>query len=194
MGMLNNDVNERVRGAFLGLLSQKGYSKMTFKEVARVTGMTRQNLYYYYESKESVLQDVIEEFFDRLHQKMLILKQSNTDYISHSAFSEALVREMAKALIEDIDTARSFFSKDVEQIFINKQVVFIKRLLGGLVREQGIVVSDPQYVHYLALQITGACYFPVKEWMLSDMAFPLDKFVALACPIFDQAIPMLRKN
>ena len=69
--MLNNDVNEKIRSAFLSLLSEKSYSKVTFKEVASVTGMTRQNLYYYYESKENVLEDVIEEFFDRLYQTIL---------------------------------------------------------------------------------------------------------------------------
>ena len=192
--MLSDHVNERVRCAFVDLLGQKSYSKMTFKEVASVTGMTRQNLYYYYDSKESVLQDVIDQFFDGLYQKMMCFKQSNTGYHDHSAFSEALIGELAHALIEDIDTARSFFSTDVEHIFVDRQIAFTKRLLGSIVREQGIVVRDPQYIHYLALQMTGAMHLSIKHWVMSDMSFSLEKFVILASPIFDRAIPMLKKN
>ncbi len=192
--MLKSDANERIRGAFLSLLSEKSYKKMTFKEVAGVTGMSRQNLYFYYESKESVLKDVIEEFFDRLYQKMVCLKQNSADYLDHAAFSEALIREMGNALMEDSAIARSFFSSDVEKLFVDKHVIFTKRLLGGIVREQGIIVKDPQYIHYLALQMTGAAYFPVKEWVLNDMDFSIDKLVVMLHPIFDQAIPMLKKN
>jgi AcrR family transcriptional regulator len=167
---------------------------MTFKEVANVTGMTRQNLYYYYDSKESVLQDVIDQFFDGLYQKMMCFKQSNTGYHDPSAFIEALIRELAQALIEDIETARTFLTKEVEHIFVDRQIGFTKRILGSIVREQGIVVNDPQYIHYLALQMTGAMHFSIKEWVMSDMSFPLEKFVSLASPVFDRMIPMLKKN
>jgi AcrR family transcriptional regulator len=192
--VLNNDVNEKIRTAFLSLLSEKSYSKVTFKEVASVTGMTRQNLYYYYESKENVLEDVIEEFFDRLYQTVLSVDHHSDAFPDRKTISEEIIRETAQALAEDVDIARCFLSKDVEAIFIKKNIAFMKRMLGSLVRVYDLEIRDPQYIHYLALQISGACYFPIKQWILDDMDFPVEKLVSLAAPLLEFAVPMLKKN
>ena len=193
MNIANNETNERIRTVFLSLIREKGYNKTTFKEVASVSGMTRQNLYYYYDSKEGMLQDVIEEFFDRLYQKMLHYKMTPGEAID-KGMSEALVREIAEALVDDIEIARCFYSKDIEEFFIKKEIAFLKRMLGSVIRELGIEVNDPQYIHYLSLQIAGATHFPLKEWLLNATGFSIDKMVELGYPMLESAVATLLKN
>lgn len=194
MNLTNNDTHEKIRTAFLSLIREKGYSKTTFKEVASVSGMTRQNLYYYYDSKEGMLQDLIEVFFDGLFQKIIENNLNKSDAIEKESVNAAMLRQLAEALLEDRDIARCFFSNDVEKIFITKEVAFLKRALGSIIRAQNIEVNDPQFIHYLALQIAGASYFPVKEWLMNDSDFPIDKLVALTFPMFDQALQTLKNN
>jgi len=192
--MSSNETHEKIRNTFLALIREKGYSKTTFKEVANVSGMTRQNLYYYYDSKEAMLKDVIEVFFDGLFQKVVDFNINKTDVIEKETINATMFRQLAESLLEDIDIALCFFSNDVEKIFITKEVAFLKRALGSIIRAQDIEVNDTQYIHYLALQIAGATYFPVKEWLLNDSSFPIDKLVALTFPMFDQALQTLKKN
>lgn len=199
MNKTNNETHEKIRQAFLDLIREKGYRKTTFKEVASASGMTRQNLYYYYDSKEGMLQDVIEEFFDRLIVQMMVFvsksEATNTDNARENiTISEALLTEIAQALLDDVEVARCFFSDDVEKIFITKEIAFLRRILGNLIRGQDIKVNDPQYIHYLSLQMAGAIYFPIKEWLLNGQDFSVHKIVALAYPMFEQSIQSLMKN
>ena len=186
-------VNEKIRSAFLKLLDDKTYKKITFKELATESGMTRQNLYYYYKSKEYVLEDIIEEFFDRLYDAMLEYSANRVE-TDEEEMGKALIRVMVEALKENEEVARCFFSRDVNIIFINKSVGFLHRLLGRMIRLQHITVNDPKYIHYLALQIAGACYLPLREWLLVDRDFPTDRIVELAYPMLEQIIQSLKNN
>lgn len=194
MNLSNNDTHEKIRNCFLELIREKGYSKTTFKEVASVSGMTRQNLYYYYDSKEGMLQDVIEVFFDGLFQKVIDFNIHQSDVIEKESVNTTMIRALATALRDDIDIASCFFSSDVEKVFITKEVAFLKRVLGSIIRAQKIEINDPQSIQYQALQIAGACHFPIREWLLNDPDYPVEKMVNLSYPIFDQALVALTNN
>ncbi len=186
----NEITYEKIRSNFLELIREKGYSKTTFKEVASASGMTRQNLYYYYESKETMLKDVIEEFFDRLYLKMVSYK-INPNIDDYQTMSKSLVSNMMEALENDIDIARCFYSNDVEKLFIRKSIAFLKRMLGGVIRNQDITVKNPLHIHFIALQMAGAVHFPLKEWIVNESDISTDDVINLGYPMLDAAISTL---
>ena len=188
-------VSRKIRDAFLQLLNKKSYRRITFKELAAESDMTRQNLYYYYKSKESVLEDIIEQFFDSLYEAMMnfnFTSLGNKD--NEDTLGKELIRAIILALKENEEVARCFFSRDVNVVFINKQTAFLTRMLGSIIRAQNITVNDPKYIHYLALQVSGASYLPIREWLLVDQEFPVERIVELAYPMVEQIIVSLKKN
>jgi AcrR family transcriptional regulator len=191
--MTNDAVNIKIRTTFIELLNKKPYRRITFKELATEAGMSRQNLYYYYKSKESVLEDIIEEFFDNLYEAMFKFdfQEIGSD---NEELGRAFIRTIIQALKDHEEIAKCFFSKDVNIVFINKMVAFLTRILGSLIRAQGITVNDPKYIHYLALQMAGASYLPIREWLLVDTSFPQERIVELAYPMVQQIIDSLKKN
>lgn len=194
MNTTNSDVNEKIRAAFLRLLDQKSYKRITFKELAAESGMSRQNLYYYYKSKQNVLEDIIEEFFERQYDRMMEFDLKEIVDDTGGALGKRFMTTIVEALREDVEVARCFFSRDVNVVFINKMVAFLNRMLGSLIRLQNITVNDPKYIHYLALQLTGSTYLLLREWLIVDKDFPGDRIVELAQPMVEQVIQSLKNN
>lgn len=190
----NENTSAKIRANFIELLNQKPYRKITFKEIATVSNMSRQNLYYYYASKEQVLEHVIEVFFERIYDK-LTTASANFQGISND---KELGREVVALVFEELEVneevAKCFFSRDVNIIFVNKQIAFLKRLFGRYVRTQNIKVNDPKYIHYLALEVTGASYLVFREWFLVDREFPAERIIDLGQPVVRQVLQSLAKN
>jgi AcrR family transcriptional regulator len=55
------DRREQILDAAMRVFSQKGFAKATNKDVAREAGITPGLIYYYFESKESLLTNILEE-------------------------------------------------------------------------------------------------------------------------------------
>ncbi len=194
MGDPGEEVSQRVREAFLGLLAEKPYARITFKELAAASGMSRQNLYYYYKTKEAVLEDVIEDFFDSIHDTMMRYSPAKVAPGQQEELAKALIRETLKAIKEREQVAGLLFADDIAGLAIDKQIAFLKRVLGGLIRARDIKVNDPKFIHYLALQISGASYQVVREWLLVDTDFPIERMVELGHPMVLQVIRSLENN
>jgi hypothetical protein len=63
-----------------------------------------------------------------------------------------------------------------------------------MIRAKGITVNDPKYIHYLALQMAGSSYLPIREWLIVDTDFPVERMVELGHPMIEQIIKSLENN
>ena len=54
----------RIKQELLSLLERRPYKKITMKRLAESLGMTRQNLYKHYSSKDEIILDVLQERLD----------------------------------------------------------------------------------------------------------------------------------
>jgi AcrR family transcriptional regulator len=194
MNMPSEEVGEKIKTAFVKLLQEKPYKRITFKELASESSMSRQNLYYYYKSKENVLEDIIEDFFERIYETIMVVGIKKLGSSDNQELGKELIQAIVEALKENEDVARCFFSKDVNIVFINKMVAFLKRMLGSMIRAKGITVNDPKYIHYLALQMAGSSYLPIREWLIVDTDFPVERIVELGHPMIEQIIKSLENN
>ncbi len=61
------------------VFSQYGYHGSTINTIAEHTGLTKQNLLYYFPSKEALYHKVLENILDLLLDKMALLAQSGDD-------------------------------------------------------------------------------------------------------------------
>ncbi len=190
----SEEVGARVRAAMLRLLDEKPYHRISFKELAAETGMSRQNLYYYYKSKENVLEEIIEDFFDDIYNTMMRYSPVNIGAAGEEDVSRELVRATLIAIRDNDHVTRLLFDEEMSALALEKQVAFLKRMLGSVIRARNIKVNDPKFIHYLALQISGASYQVVREWLLVDRDFPVERIVELGQPLLLQVISSLENN
>lgn len=188
------EVRDRILSTFLKLLQERSYKRVTFKDLASEAGMTRQNLYYYYNSKEMVLEALIEKFFEGVYSSLTKAGSRNSGAVAQGSLAKEAVSAISEGLKIHEDIAKCFFHPEVRDFFLDKQVAFLKRLLGRIIRDRNIKVNDPKYIHYLALQVSGASYMVFKEWILVDTDFPAERIVDLGEPVVIQVIQSLEKN
>lgn len=194
MNTANSEINTRVRDAFLKLMNQKTYKRITFQELADESGMSRQNLYYYHKTKQDVLEYIVEDFFERQYDAMMDADLFESIEDSGGALGKKFMTSIVEELQRDVDVARCLFSSDVNIVFVNKMVAFLKRLLGSQIRMLDITINDPKYVHYLSLQLTGSTYLLLREWFLFDRGFSAERIVELGLPMVEQVIESLKNN
>jgi AcrR family transcriptional regulator len=64
------DTRQKILDAALDLFTERGYDKVTLQEIADRVGVTKAALYYYFQSKETILETLMEPFLeihDRFH-------------------------------------------------------------------------------------------------------------------------------
>lgn len=60
-GTMSSDQRGDIIGTAVRLFSEKGYQQTSMSEIARLSGMSQSSLYYWYQNKAAVLQDILEQ-------------------------------------------------------------------------------------------------------------------------------------
>lgn len=172
--MLETEQALRIRQAFIKLITNKPYEKVSFTELSKECGMSRQNLYNYYSSKEELITDIIEDMFELLFREVEALPLDIDLAAAHNLVVSAcemtkLNNSLAVALADD-----SF-----DAIFFSNYVSFIKRSLGHIIRTRSLVLTDPEYLNFLSLQLAGATFHSGKEWIKQGMTWPVEKIAKM---------------
>ena len=64
MGKAKDKREEKIKRAFLDLVEEKGFSKVSVKDIAEKSGITRGTFYLYFEDKYDLLHSVEQNFFE----------------------------------------------------------------------------------------------------------------------------------
>ena len=62
-----NDSKEHILNTAFKLFLQKNFKEVTMKEIVEKTGLSKGAFYHYFESKEKLLEEVINNFFATMH-------------------------------------------------------------------------------------------------------------------------------
>ena len=99
-------VTAGIFAAAIGLFARRGYEATTMQDVAAKVGMTAPALYYYFESKQRLLFDVIELNLERFAGMLDVLLPLGID--SPEDELRAFVRTHLAFQLEDVDRARIY--------------------------------------------------------------------------------------
>lgn len=84
---------DAIKRAALELFSQRGYTKATAAEIAKLTGLSKGLIYYYFDSKQQIFEEILQDAFSDLLSKLEKIKISNKEPIKKlEAFIETEVR------------------------------------------------------------------------------------------------------
>ncbi len=70
---------EEIMKAALTVLSERGSANITLDDIAKAAGFSKGGITYYYSSKEALIKDVFEYFFEKIYQKANMERDKHKD-------------------------------------------------------------------------------------------------------------------
>lgn len=176
MSANHSDTKAIIKETFLALLLQTAYSKISVKGLANEIGMSRQNLYRYYVSKEDILIDVVDDTFDHLYK----ILEANIDAID--THQDLLMDQLYQALVPAKSIISEVLDRGTDEIVLAHVQNFIRRVLGRIIRSQELVVTDHDYLDLLVAKIAGGGFYLIKSWSKQEEELDEAKFKSLMLP------------
>ena len=158
----NPEVKERIRTVFLKYMYEMPYQKITIKKLVEELGMSRQNFYRYYISKDDILLDIIDNTLDLAYQ-IVDLNVENI-HANLTKVSEDVIELMisSKELVNEI-----MFSANQKVVFSHLQS-FVRRVVGRVLRARNLKNIDHDYLDIIISQFTGSGYHLLMCWAQPD--------------------------
>ncbi|HEY9033111.1 MAG TPA: TetR/AcrR family transcriptional regulator, partial [Pseudomonadales bacterium] len=79
------------------LLYQKGFNLMSFSDIAQASGVPRGNIYYYFKTKDEVLQAIIDYRVSQTEQMLAQWEQALADPLDRlKRYAEIVLRESGR--------------------------------------------------------------------------------------------------
>lgn len=160
----------RIKNHFVHLLSQTRYTKITMTGLALELGMSRQNLYKYYSSKEEIIEDVSIDLVDQL-----LVELFNYNLNGDPENWNPLIQNLLERVEQNSETFIAIFKNDSDDFTFRYIKNFVTRTLGYIARTNDITIKDHDYFNMIVRCTTGALFHLCKEWMEQEMKIPSHK-------------------
>ncbi|MGG5371336.1 TetR/AcrR family transcriptional regulator [Enterococcus sp. AZ196] len=143
--------------AFLDLLKNKDFEKITINNIAEVADVSRGTVYLNFEDKYDLLDQLIKYYLKKL---FLICKEVPVD---DKAYFPKIIKKMFEYLDKNSDLYKSLFT---EENFSKFRVLFEENLFQAFKTQaeanRRTAISDMS-IHFLTTGITGTIVFWLKE-------------------------------
>ena len=166
----NQEVKERIKKELYQCIIEMPYNKITVKNLVSRLGMSRQNFYRYYMSKDEILLDLIDDMLDAAYQVI----ELNINLISENV-------NLITDRIQELIAPRKEFINEIlscsnEKIVFSHLHRFVRRIVGRLLRESDQKDVDQDYMDIVISKYTGSGYYLVKSWAQIDGELDESKF------------------
>jgi len=142
----------------LEMFSEKGYDNISTREIARTAGVNESTAYYYYKSKEAILNDILSVYRQKLSRYLITKEQVEhyllTDtprellrrFISHFKDSEAIFMVRANRIVSMQQYTNPVARDLVMDQLMDKTKASIKGALDILIERSMIPVFDTESI------------------------------------------------
>lgn len=101
---MNSRTKKLFKKSFIKLINQKGFSKVTVKDIVKEAGFNRTTFYLYYEDKNAITKELMEEIYHQFKKKCY------EDYPSNQWITVNTLTENAFTVFYYIKENRDFFN------------------------------------------------------------------------------------
>lgn len=173
--MVSRDTRERVQSGFLQLIVDKPYSRITMTSLAAELGMSRQNLYRYYSSKDQILADTLEE---TLHPLLKMAEEVDVSKPPDEQWNRLMDRTFR--LVDNHRTIMMAVLKSGEDELLYKVLKsFVVRALGSFIRASGMTIHDHEYFDAITSHLSGGFFYLFKSWGEGGMTISVEKIARI---------------
>lgn len=178
----NPEVKSKIKEEFVARLVEVSYQKVTVKDLATRLGMSRQNFYRYYASKEEILLDIVDDTFDKVYgilEENINLVESDLD-----AVAELLkpILFSHKVLIGEV------LGRGTDDLVFSHAQKLMRRLFGRIIRERGMKVVDHDFFDIMVSKISASAFYTIQTWSHIEGELDDEKFSILFISILEEIV------
>ncbi|MCC6605931.1 MAG: TetR/AcrR family transcriptional regulator [Anaerolineae bacterium] len=153
--------------ALLELVREKKFEQITIQDITDRADLNRATFYLHYSSKEELLADSLEAYFDELVQQ-ISAKTMNKPLWENPEADELVFVHVA----EHADLYRVLLGENGLGYVINRVIDYIAQY-SELQLRMGLATAVPQApVEIMARHVAGSLYAIITWWLLHDMPYP----------------------
>ncbi|MDD3539180.1 MAG: TetR/AcrR family transcriptional regulator [Atribacterota bacterium] len=186
-----NKVKKRILITARKYFFTQGYSKATMDELATELHMSKKTLYHFFRSKQLLLESVIYDFFQELHEKInKIIKNKKNRKIS-------ILKQFMSSLQEQISQFNSWAFEDIQknnpeawQMINNLEEKLINNELRKLLQEgknEGAIRQDID-LDLMVLMILNTIKSIVIPEVVSQLSYSTEEVIDMLAKIFINGI------
>lgn len=168
--MTSGDANERLEGAFLELIEEKPFAKITVNDIVERAGVHRNTFYYHYQSIPAMLSEICRRFVSQMFVVYKDVESPSDCVIPLVEYSMSHKEAMMNVYHSE---ARPILMDYVKQI----GRFSIDRYIDNVTQRTGITRADKEIMaHFLTAGIVGVWTDWVDEGMGKDST---DEFIRI---------------
>ena len=152
--------------ALLELVQEKKYDQITIQEIADRADVNRATFYLHYGSKEELLADSLEKYFDELVQQIATITAHKPIWESPEA-DELVFEHVA----EHAELYRVLLGENGMGYVINRIIDYVAEFSEQQLRAGLGVIELQLPIEIMARHIAGSLYALVTWWLMNDMPY-----------------------
>ncbi len=152
--------------ALLALVREKKFEQITIQDITDRADLNRATFYLHYGSKEELLADSLEAYFDELVQQ-ISTKTMNKPIWENPEADEMVFNHVA----EHADLYRVLLGENGLGYVINRVIDYIAQY-SELQLRMGLGTAVPQApIEIMARHVAGSLYAIITWWLMNDMPY-----------------------
>ena len=153
-----------IRAAFIALMCEKEFDKITIKEIAERADVDRKTVYNYYDSVHAIMDELENELVSNFEEKTRELDYGVEDPLEFFTVLTDLLNENIELYFQlmNIKTNATLSQKIFE---------FLREKIGSSLLSSGVV--EPQKAALATEFITAGMFFSYRSWFQSNREIPL---------------------
>lgn len=183
--LLNRDPKlvTKIRRTLFEMMKEADYDKITVLNLCKEVGVSRNTFYRYFESKNQILIDALNEAFDIYYEEIethtIQLDRDTALFISESAYS---------LISENPDLFKQLVAADLEQEVFHSIRLYLKRLLGKIARENNLWIKEHQFFEYIVDHLAGSFSQVVVHWVKDGLPYNSKKMAVIQAQLLNNEL------
>lgn len=164
------ETRSRILAVALDLFIEKGYDKVSLREIAEAVGVTKAALYYYFPSKEQILRALIEPFFKMRSVMLEALEAMEKKQPTREEWAATLAgfidwilphRRLFALLSSNQQVLRDLFSAEVDEEEHEREHELQHERLNRILAHESLSLADKVRVIGASFMIMGVMAMPL---------------------------------
>ncbi|EHJ00496.1 regulatory protein TetR [Clostridium sp. DL-VIII] len=192
--MINQDdprvlrTRQLIKEAFSTLLQKKGFDAITIKDIAQKAAINRATFYAHYEDKYALLEDIIEQAFNKMFPEQILDAQEFTDEICNK-----LIIMTYNYILAFYKTCR-MDSKSIATLVDEKIRNMLKQMLESIfLKGDTFRTKDNLNIKMISAMTCSAIYGGAYSWFKDGENDRTDLLVDIVRPYVMKGLDMYRK-
>jgi len=178
-----------IKDAFMILLKEKSYAKISIKEITEKAIVNRNTFYLHYLDKDDLLDKMMSESLKNMIISMQTKHVEHMEELTYSIFTQ-LVHNQFNAVEEDLDFFRLIFQDDSIPYLQSKFSNAIRNHMSGGTSFTELSKKRQAYIEYLSSGITGL----IKFWLRNKDDYTTEEMTSIVIDIYSKDVLEVLKN